>query len=291
MAKDAQDPETIVPFDPSVFEGPAIRKKRDVPDGLWMRCSGCEGVVYRKVVSENLEVCPECGHHFRLSASKRVELLTDPDSFEELFANVMPADPLGFQWRGLNYNEYLKDYQKRSGTSEGVLTGIGYIKGRRVALGVMNGEFIMGSMGSVIGEKLTLLIEKAIESRLPVVIVCTSGGARMHEGALSLMQMAKTAAALARLDAAGLLYISVLADPTTGGTTASFAMLGDVIIAEPGALVGFAGERVIANTIRQELPEGFQRAEFLMEHGFIDMIVKRTDLRSEIAKLIDYCEK
>jgi acetyl-CoA carboxylase carboxyl transferase subunit beta len=291
MAKDAQDPETIVPFDPSVFEGPAIRKKRDVPDGLWMRCSGCEGVVYRKVVTENLDVCPECGHHFRLSARRRVELLTDPDSFEELFANVMPADPLGFQWRGLNYADYLKDYQKRSGTSEGVLTGIAYIKGRRVALGVMNGEFIMGSMGSVIGEKLTLLIEKAIESHLPVVIVCTSGGARMHEGALSLMQMAKTSAALARLDAAGGLYISVLADPTTGGTTASFAMLGDVIIAEPGALVGFAGERVIANTIRQELPEGFQRAEFLLEHGFIDMIVKRTDLRSEIARIIDYCER
>lgn len=287
----AKDPEMIVPFDPSVFEGPAIRKKRDVPDGLWMRCSGCEGVVYRKVVTENLEVCPECGHHFRLSARKRVELLTDPDSFEELFANIMPADPLGFEWRGLKYDEYLKDYQKRSGTSEGVLTGIGYIKGRRVALGVMNGEFIMGSMGSVIGEKLTLVIEKATESHLPLVIVCTSGGARMHEGALSLMQMAKTSAALARLDAAGGLYIAVLADPTTGGTTASFAMLGDVIIAEPGALVGFAGERVIANTIRQELPEGFQRAEFLMEHGFIDMIVKRTDLRSEIAKLIDYCER
>jgi acetyl-CoA carboxylase carboxyl transferase subunit beta len=291
MAKDSQDPETIVPFDPSVFEGPAIRKKRDVPDGLWMRCSGCEGVVYRKAVTENLEVCPDCGHHFRLSARKRVELLTDPDSFEELFANVMPADPLGFQWRGLNYADYIKDYQKRSGTTEGVLTGMGYIKGRRVALGVMNGEFIMGSMGSVIGEKLTLLIEKAIESHLPLVIVCTSGGARMHEGALSLMQMAKTSAALARLDAAGGLYIAVLADPTTGGTTASFAMLGDVIMAEPGALVGFAGERVIANTIRQELPEGFQRAEFLMEHGFIDMIVKRTDLRSEIAKIIDYCER
>jgi acetyl-CoA carboxylase carboxyl transferase subunit beta len=215
--------------------------------------------------------------------------LTDPDSFEELFADILPDDPLGFEWRGKNYREYIKDYQARAGTDEGVQTGIAYVKGRRLALGVMNGDFIMGSMGSVIGEKLTLLIEKATESKLPLVIVCTSGGARMHEGALSLMQMAKTSAALGRFDQVGGLYISVLVDPTTGGTTASFAMLGDFIVAEPGALIGFAGERVIANTIRAELPEGFQRAEFLLEHGFIDMIVPRKELRSEIARLIDYC--
>jgi acetyl-CoA carboxylase carboxyl transferase subunit beta len=167
---------------------------------------------------------------------------------------------------------------------------VAYIKGRRAALGVMNGEFIMGSMGSVIGEKLTLLIEKATAEKLPLIIVCTSGGARMHEGALSLMQMAKTSAALGRFDEAGGLYIAVLADPTTGGTTASFGMLGDVIIAEPGALIGFAGARVIANTIRTELPDGFQKAEFLLEHGFIDRIVHRKELRSELARLIDYCE-
>ena len=287
----AKDSEPVVPFDSSVFEGPAFRKKREVPDGLWMRCPGCEGMLYRKVVDENMDVCPECNHHFRMSARRRVEQLTDPDSFEELFADILPDDPLGFEWRGRNYREYVKDYQAKSGTDEGVLTGIGYVKGRRMALGVMNGEFIMGSMGSVIGEKLTLLIENATESRLPLAIVCTSGGARMHEGALSLMQMAKTAAALARFDEARGLYVAVLVDPTTGGTTASFAMLGDFIIAEPGALIGFAGERVIANTIRAEQPEGFQRAEFLLEHGFIDMIVPRKELRSEIARLIDYCER
>ena len=215
--------------------------------------------------------------------------LTDPDSFEELFDEIRSADPLEFRWRGLNYKEYIEDYQSRSGTSEGVLTGIGYVKGRRVALGVMNGEFIIGSMGSVIGERLTLLIERATEQKLPLVIVCTSGGARMHEGALSLMQMAKTSAALGRFDRAGGFYITVLVDPTTGGTTASFGMLGDVILAEPGALIGFAGQRVISNTIRAELPDGFQRSEFLFDHGFIDKIVHRRDLRSEIARLIDYC--
>jgi acetyl-CoA carboxylase carboxyl transferase subunit beta len=171
-----------------------------------------------------------------------------------------------------------------------VLTGIAYIKGRRVALGVMDGEWLMGSMGSVVGEKVTLLIEKATETSLPLIIVCTSGGARMHEGALSLMQMGKTAAALGRLDDTGGLYISVLTDPTTGGTTASFAMLADIIIAEPGALIGFAGQRVIANAMKTDLPEGFQRAEFLLEHGFVDRIVNRKDLRSELAQLIDYCK-
>ena len=287
----AKDPQTPAPFAPSAFEGPAFRKKREVPDGLWMRCDGCEGMIYRKVVAENVEVCPECDRHFRVGARARIEQLTDPDSFEEHFADIVPADPLGFQWRGRSYADYVKDYQAKVGTDEGVLTGVGYIKGRRVALGVMNSEFIMGSMGSVVGEKVTLLVEKATDSHLPLVIVISSGGARMHEGALSLMQMAKTSAALGRFDEAGGLYIPVLTDPTTGGTTASFAMLGDVILAEPGALIGFAGERVIANTIRAELPEGFQRAEFLLEHGFIDMIVHRKDLRNELARLIDYCER
>jgi len=286
----AKDTEPVVPFDSSVFAGPAHRKKREVPDGLWMRCPGCEGMLYRKVVAENMEVCPTCNYHFRVPARQRISQLTDTDSFEEFFTNIMPGDPLEFTWRGQKYDEYVKQYQAKSGTDEGVLTGVGYIKGRRVALGVMNGEFIMGSMGSVIGEKLTLLIEKAAGEKLPLVIVCTSGGARMHEGALSLMQMAKTAAALGRFDKAGGLYIAVLADPTTGGTTASFGMLGDVIIAEPGALIGFAGARVIANTLRAELPDGFQKAEFLLEHGFIDRIVARKELRNELAQLIDYCE-
>ena len=287
MAKD--EPRIVVPFDPSVFEGPAARKKRDVPDGLWMRCPGCEETIYRKVVAENMEVCPECGYHFRVPARQRVEQVADPGSFDEMFADVRPADPLGFQWAGRNYAEYVREYQQRTGSDEGVLTGVGYVKGRRVALGVMNGEFIAGSMGCVIGERLTRLIETAAEQRLPLIIFCASGGARMHEGALSLMQMAKTSAALARLDERGGFYAAVLTDPTTGGVTASFGMLGDVILAEPGALIGFAGQRVIANTIRQELPAGFQRAEFLLDYGFIDRIVPRKELRSELARLIDYC--
>ena len=272
-------------------EGPPHRKKRELPDGLWMRCNACQATLYCKTVAENLEVCPECGAHFRVSARTRIKQLTDPETFEELFADIAPTDPLGFAWRGQTYAERLAREQAKTSTTEAVLTGVGYIKGRRVALGVMEGEFLMGSMGSVVGEKVTLLVEHATEHRLPLVIVCMSGGARMHEGALSVMQMAKTSAALARFDQAGGLYISVLADPTTGGTTASFAMLGDIIIAEPGAMVAFAGPRVIANTIKAELPEGFQRAEFLLEHGFIDMIVPRRELRSEIARLIDLCGK
>ena len=284
----AESSESNRPYDSSSFEGPSFRKKREVPDGLWMRCPGCENMLYRKVVAENLEVCPQCQYHFRMGARKRVIQLADPDSFEELFTDIAPADPLEFKWLGQSYAERLRAEQAKTGNTEAVMTGVAYIKGRRVALGMMDGDFLMGSMGSVLGEKLTLLIEEATRSKLPLVIACMSGGARMHEGALSLMQMAKTSAALARFDDAGGLYIALLTDPTTGGTTASFAMLGDVIIAEPGALIGFAGQRVIANTIKADLPEGFQRAEFLLEHGFVDMIVPRKELRSEIARLIDY---
>jgi acetyl-CoA carboxylase carboxyl transferase subunit beta len=286
MAEPAQP--VFRPFDASAFEGPPHRRKREVPDGLWMRCPGCEATLYTKVVLENLSVCPECQWHFRLGARRRIELLADESSFEELFADVLPADPLDFKWLGQSYAERLRKEQAKTGQTEAVLTGIAYVKGRRIALAVMDGDFLMGSMGSVLGEKISLLIERATESRLPLVIVCMSGGARMHEGALSLMQMGKTSAALAKLDDSGGLYIAVLADPTTGGTTASFAMLADVILAEPGAMIGFAGQRVIANTIKAELPEGFQRAEFLVEHGFIDMIVHRKDLRSEVSRLIDY---
>jgi acetyl-CoA carboxylase carboxyl transferase subunit beta len=283
------EPEIYRPYDSRAFDGPAVRRKRDIPEGLWMRCSGCEGTLYRKTVTENMEVCPECGHHFRMGARARVAQITDPDSFEELFTDIGPADPLEFRWSGKSYADRVRQEQAKTGNTEGVLTGIAYIKGRRAAVGVMDFDFLGGSMGSVIGEKLSLLVERAVTDSLPLIIVCMSGGARMHEGALSLMQMAKVSAAIARLDQAGGLYIAVLTDPTTGGTTASFAMLADITIAEPKALIGFAGERVIANTIRAELPEGFQRAEFLQEHGFVDLIVARKDLRSEIAKLIDYC--
>ncbi len=278
------------PYDPSVFDGPEIRPKREVPDGLWMRCPGCEGMLYNKSVAENLNVCPDCGHHFRMGAPRRVETLADPDSFEELFSDIAPADPLKFEWAGKKFSDRIAAEQAKTGRLEGMLTGIAYIKGRRVALGVMDGEWLMGSMGSVVGEKIALLVEEATAKSLPLILICMSGGARMHEGALSLMQMAKTSAALARFDDAGGLYIAILTDPTTGGTMASFAMLGDIIIAEPGAEIGFAGKRVISNTINAELPEDFQKSEFLVDHGFVDMIIPRNDLRSELARLIDYCK-
>jgi acetyl-CoA carboxylase carboxyl transferase subunit beta len=267
-----------------------MREKRDIPDGLWLRCPGCEAILYRKTVAENQEVCPECQHHMRVSAEDRIAQLVDPDSFEELFGDIHPADPLDFQWRGRKYSQYVRGYQEKVGTTEAIKTGVAYIKGRRVALGVMNGDFIMGSMGSVVGEKVTRLFEHATAHGLPVIMVCMSGGARMQEGILSLMQMGKTSAAIARFHEAGGLYMAVFAEPTTAGVLASWASLADLVIAEPNALIGFAGQRVIANTIKAELPEGFQRAEFLQDHGFVDMIVHRRDLRSELARLIDYCK-
>lgn len=287
MAEPRKD--SFVPYDPSIFDGPTMRKKRDVPDGLWMRCPGCESMLFRKQVGENLEVCPSCDHHFPVSARNRIEQLVDTGTFEELFEDIAPDDPLEFRWRGQSYPDRVAKEQDKTGNREAVVTGVGYVKGRRAALGVLDGQFLMGSMGCAMGEKITLLIEEATRSSLPLIIVSTSGGARMHEGVLSLMQMGKTSAALGRFDEAGGLYISVLADPTTAGVLASFASLGDIIIAEPGALIGFTGQRVIANTIKTELPEGFQRAEFLLEHGFVDTIVTRRDLRSELARLVDYC--
>lgn len=280
---------TKSPYDVSKLSGPPVRKKREMPDGLWISCPSCDEMLYKKAVADNKNLCPKCDHHFRVTGRQRVEMLCDAGSFEEMFAEVVPCDPLDFEWAGKTYANRIEAEQKKTGNKEAVITGVGYIKGRRVALGVMAGDFLMGSMGSVLGEKLARIIEHATDNKLPLVIVCISGGARMHEGALSLMQMAKTSAALARYDDAGGLYMAVLTDPTTGGTTASFAMLGDVIIAEPNALIGFAGPRVIKNTIKADLPEGFQRAEFLLEKGFVDMIVPRSKMRSEIAKLIDYC--
>ena len=281
------EPEQIGPTDDSAQNGPSFRKKREVPDGLWLRCPGCEGMLYRKRLEENLRVCPDCKHHFRLGARSRIGQLTDPDSFEELFGQIAPADPLEFEWAGKTYVDRIRQEQEKTGNIEAIITGVAYIRGRRVALGVMDGEWLIGSMGSVVGEKTTLLIEEATASSLPLVMVCCSGGARMHEGALSLMQMGKTSAAVARFDDAGGFYIAILADPTTGGTLASFAMLADITIAEPGALIGFAGTRVAA-TVKTELPEGFQRAEFLLDHGFVDRIVPRDELRSEIVHLLDY---
>jgi acetyl-CoA carboxylase carboxyl transferase subunit beta len=261
-----------------------------IPEGLWLRCPECGKMLFRKVVEEGLNVCPECQYHFRISARRRLEQLVDERSFEEMFADIEPVDTLKFVDTKA-YKDRLRSSREETGEPDAVVCGKGFIRGRPMMLAVMNPEFMMGSMGSVVGEKITLTIESAIEEKLPLLIVSCSGGARMQESTLSLMQMAKTAAALAKLDEAGGLYISLLADPTTGGVTASFAMLGDFIIAEPKALIAFAGPRTIRNTIKVELPEGFQRAEFLEEHGFVDFVVPRQNLKSEIARLVDFCAK
>src|SRR3954463_11517852 len=266
-----------IPAEPSA-------RKEGIPEGLWMRCPDCGDMLFRKVVEENLSVCPSCGYHFRLSARQRIGQLVDPDSFEEMFTDIEPVDPLKFVDKKA-YGDRLAAEQMKTGNKDAVVCGKGFIKGRPIMMAVMDPTFMMGSMGSVVGEKITRTIETAAEEKTPLIIVSCSGGARMQESTLSLMQMAKTSAALARLDEAGGLFISLLADPTTGGVTASFAMLGDFIIAEPKALIGFAGPRTIWNTIKVELPEGFQRSEFLQEHGFVDFVVHRKDLRSEVARL------
>lgn len=269
--------------------GPKLHKE-GIPEGLWMRCIGCGEMLFRKVVEEALHVCPTCDYHFRISARTRIEQIVDPGSFEEMYTDLEPADPLRFVDKKA-YKDRLRSEQEKTGNADAVTCGKGFIKGRPIMMAVMDPEFMMGSMGSVVGEKITRTIEEAAEEKLPLLIVSCSGGARMQESTFSLMQMAKTSAALARLDEVGGLFISLLADPTTGGVTASFAMLGDFIIAEPKALIGFAGPRTIWNTIKVELPDGFQRSEFLEEHGFIDFVVHRKDLRSEIARLVDYCGK
>lgn len=264
--------------------------KVGVPAGLWTRCESCGHMLYEKEVAEALYVCPECGHHRRVDARTRIKQLSDPGSFEELYADLQPQDPLQFKDR-ITYRDRIKREQNKTGELEAIIVGRAHIRGRAVILGVMNPSFIMASMGAVVGEKVTRAIERGIEDDLPLVIVTASGGARMQEGMVSLVQMAKTSAALARLDDVGGLYIVVATDPTTAGVAASFASLGDYIIAEPKAMIGFAGPRVIANTINAELPEGFQTAEFMMEHGFVDRIAPRSELRREIARLIDYCGK
>ncbi len=261
---------------------------KGVPEGVWMRCDGCQATLFRKEVERNLFVCPECQHHFTVPAAERIAQLLDTDTFEEWYADLRPGDPLQFNDRR-PYPERVKAEQERTGLIEAAVVGQGFIKGLRIVLGLTDSGFIMGSMGSVVGEKLTRAIERATLDKLPVVIVSGSGGgARMHEGIFSLMQMAKVSAALARHNAARGLYISVLTHPTMGGVAASFASLGDVILAEPKALIGFAGPKVIAQTVRVELPEGFQTSEFLKEHGFVDRIVPRRDLRSLLAQIIDY---
>ncbi len=277
--------------DPASWKAIAKRPKRGVPEGLWKRCPGCQATIFRKEAEKRLGVCPECDYHWYVPARERIRQLFDEGTFEEWDGNLEPADPLEFQDKR-PYRDRLKVEQQRTGLKDAAIVGTGMIRARRVAFGVTDSAFIMGSMGSVVGEKLTRAIERATERQLPLIIVSGSGGgARMHEGMYSLMQMAKVSAALARFDQAGGLFISVLTNPTMGGVAASFASLGDVVFAEPKALIGFAGPRTIKATIRIELPKGFQTSEFLLEHGFIDRIVPRMELQSEIARAIDYCGK
>ena len=267
------------------------REKRGVPGGLWLSCGDCGAMIFRKEVQRLMNVCPECGFHMYLSARDRIAWVLDEGTFSEWDENLAPTDPLQFEDQK-KYKDRLVAEQKRTGLRDAVLTGSGMIRARRVALGVTDSAFIMGSMGSVVGERLTRLVERATEENLPLIIISGSGGgARMHEGIYSLLQMAKVSAALAKFGEAGGLFISVLTNPTMGGVAASFASLGDVIFAEPKALIGFAGPRTIKATIRIELPKGFQTSEFLLEHGYIDRIVSRADLKSEIARVIDYCGK
>jgi acetyl-CoA carboxylase carboxyl transferase subunit beta len=266
--------------------------RKGVPQGLWMRCPQCKNTIYRKEAEARFNVCPEsgCNYHFQVRAADRIRQLLDEDSFEEWFLDLMPCDPLDFNDR-LPYADRLKAEQAKTGLRDAAVVGQGFIRGRKVVLGITDFAFMAGSMGSVVGEKLTRAIEEATRQYLPLIIVSGSGGgARMQEGILSLMQMQKVSQALGRYDAAGGLYVAVLTNATMGGVAASFAFQGDITLAEPGALIGFAGKRTIWNTVRLELPEGFQTSEFLLEHGFIDRIVHRNDLRTVLAGIIDYCE-
>jgi acetyl-CoA carboxylase carboxyl transferase subunit beta len=262
-----------------------VENRREIPDGLWVKCDRCNQIIYHKELSKNLNVCPKCDYHFRMSAKDRLERLMDTDSFQEFDLNIHTVNPLNFP----EYENKVKKTQKSTGLNEGVITGKGTIDGEPVVMALIDFSFLGGSMGSVVGEKITRAIERAAEEGLPFICISAGGGgARMHEGILSLMQMAKTCQALNYLAEKKGLYISVLTDPTMGGVYASFASQGDIILAEPGALIGFAGPRVIQQTIRQTLPPGFQTSEFVLEHGMVDAIVHRKDLRSTLAFLLRF---
>ncbi len=261
-------------------------ERLQLPGGLWTKCPSCTSVIYSKELERNQMVCPKCGHHFRLSVEQRLDVLCDQGSFEEFDVELRSNDPLGFRDQ-LRYRERLKKAEKRTGAADAVKTGKARMNGRQVYLGVFNFFFMGGSMGSVVGEKLTRMLEGATKDGKPAIIVSASGGARMQEGIYSLMQMAKVSAAVERHGAKGLPYVSILTDPTTGGVAASFAMQGDINIAEPGALIGFAGPRVIEQTIRRKLPDGFQRAEFLLEHGMVDLVVPRGELKQTLSHVLD----
>jgi acetyl-CoA carboxylase carboxyl transferase subunit beta len=264
--------------------GTVPNKKREIPDGVWTKCPSCNSYLYNKELLQNLSVCSKCGHHFRISWKQRLDLLVEPDSFKELFADISSKNPLEFE----GYPASVERSSKKTGLKEGMITGSALIGPSSVGIGIAEFAFMGGSMGSVVGEKVTRIIEWGTANKKPVIVCSTSGGARMQESIFSLMQMAKTSAALARHAEAKLPFISVLSNPTMAGVMASFASLGDIILAEPGALLGFAGPRVIKETIKQELPPGFQSSEFFMEHGFLDIIVKRSELKDRIIKVLDY---
>jgi len=263
-------------------------ERSEVPEGLWTKCDGCGEALFQTVLEENLWTCPHCDHHFRVPARTYLGVLVDPGSFEERAADLVASDPLGFRDAKMRYPDRIRHAQKETGMRDAALTGVATIAGKPVSLTIMDFFFMGGSMGSVVGEKVARSIEAAIAERRALVIVSSTGGARMQEGILSLMQMAKTSALLARLQDARLPYLSILTDPSTAGVLASYASLGDVIIAEPKALVGFAGARVIRQTIGEELPEGFQRAEFVREKGFVDRVVHRRQMRDEVARLLEF---
>jgi acetyl-CoA carboxylase carboxyl transferase subunit beta len=273
---------------PSIEGGPPSDEEKNVrTEGLWQKCEACGQIIWRKAVEDNLNVCPKCGHHFRISASERLQQLFDDGQYVTYDASLRSSDPLHFV-DSKPYSQRLEETRNATNLPDAVICASGHLNGRQVQVCALELKFIGGSMGAVVGEKITRAIERCLEAKTPLVIVSASGGARMQEGAISLMQLAKLSAALMRLDEAHLPYISVLTDPTTGGVTASFAMLGDLNIAEPGALIGFAGPRVIEQTIRQKLPEGFQRSEFLLEHGFLDAVVKRPELKNYISGALDF---
>lgn len=263
-------------------------KKAGIPDGLWMKCVKCKQTVYKSEVTSNMEVCPSCGHHYRIGARQRLEFTLDPGSFEETHANLSTMDPLNFAVGEESYLERIQRARRSSGLNEAMVTGFGSIGGTRVSVGAMDSSFIMASMGSAIGEKVCRLIHDAIAEQVPALIFCASGGARMQEGILALMQMAKTSDAVRQINEARLPYITVLTDPTSGGVFASFASLGDIVIAEPEAYIGFAGARLIEGALKVKIPDGFQRSEYQFENGFIDDIVKRTEMRDYLARVLRY---
>ena len=264
-------------------------QRKDAPDGMWTKCDGCGEIIHRKQLEQQMYTCIKCNYHFRIGSKEYISLLTDEGTFRELDRKMRSVDPLSFT-DTKPYRDRVKDTIRKTGLNDAVRTGTGKINGIPSVVAVMDFGFIGGSMGSVVGEKVARAIGKAIKSKIPMIIVSSSGGARMMEGALSLMQLAKTSARLAQLSDAGIPYISVLTDPTTGGVTASFAMLGDIHLAEPGALIGFAGPRVIKQTIGKDLPPGFQRSEFQLEHGFVDLVVHRKDMKETVAKLLSYMQ-